>query len=348
MKKVGIPALGSCHRFRHSCATDMLEGGADIRYIQEMLGHARLDTTQIYTHVSIKTLTEVHARSHPHGRMEEVEPENTADQQPEHEENSASPNPPHELLSDKDMIATPPSATAVAAVAKPTTDTDQPGDDDADPGTGVTATSPRPRPPRPGNASRSRSLRSQKPSKLAENTVHVADYLYRYYDPLTGRWPSRDPIEERGGINLYGFIGNDGVNQVDVLGNNALAQLESSLWVAELITAALATLAENNLSSCAESNPNDKQACYECADLWLTAGLIGVETARMYAYGVVVLNCGKLNKSKPWKITACVVAARLIVDSVANTAAKGFEDDYNAEIKECGSCKDKASDNSSR
>ncbi|MEI6398619.1 MAG: RHS repeat-associated core domain-containing protein [Pseudomonadota bacterium] len=183
-----------------------------------MLGHARLDTTQIYTHVSIKALTEVHARSHPHGRMEEAEPENTADQQPEHEENSASPNPPHELLSDKDMIATPPSATAVAAVAKPTTDTHQPGEDDADPGTGVTATSPRPRPPRPGNASRSRALRPQKPSILAENTVHVADYLYRYYDPLTGRWPRRDPIEESRGLNLYGFVGNAVAAHVDVLG----------------------------------------------------------------------------------------------------------------------------------
>jgi len=116
------------------------------------------------------------------------------------------------------MIATPPSVTAVAVVANPTTDTDQPGDDDADPGTGVTATSPRPRPPRPGNASRSRALRPQKPSKLAEKTVHVADYLYRYYDPLTGRWPSRDPIEEEGGLNLYGFVGNDGVNNRDFLG----------------------------------------------------------------------------------------------------------------------------------
>ena len=131
---------------------------------------------------------------------------------------SASPNPPHELLSDKEMIATPPSATAVAAVAKPTTDTHQPGDDDADPGTGVTATSPRPRPPRPGNASRSRSLRPLKPSKLAENAVHVADYLYRYYDPLTGRWPSRDPIEERGGFNLYGFLYSNSLNMVDYLG----------------------------------------------------------------------------------------------------------------------------------
>jgi RHS repeat-associated protein len=85
--------------------------------------------------------------------------------------------------------------------------------------TKLTATSPRPRPPRPGNASRSRALRPQKPSKLAEKTVHVADYLYRYYDPLTGRWPSRDPIEEEGGANLYGFVGNRSVKFIDILGN---------------------------------------------------------------------------------------------------------------------------------
>ena len=43
-------------------------------------------------------------------------------------------------------------------------------------------------------------------------------YAYRYYDPETGRWPSRDPIGERGGVNLYGLVGNDGVNYVDYLG----------------------------------------------------------------------------------------------------------------------------------
>jgi uncharacterized protein RhaS with RHS repeats len=43
-------------------------------------------------------------------------------------------------------------------------------------------------------------------------------YTYRYYDPVTGHWPSRDPIEEDGGVNLYGFVGNDGVNWVDYLG----------------------------------------------------------------------------------------------------------------------------------
>jgi RHS repeat-associated protein len=49
-------------------------------------------------------------------------------------------------------------------------------------------------------------------------TVDVSYYGYRWYDPATGRWPSRDPIEERGGVNLYGFVGNDGVNRIDRLG----------------------------------------------------------------------------------------------------------------------------------
>jgi hypothetical protein len=46
----------------------------------------------------------------------------------------------------------------------------------------------------------------------------VTDYGYRWYDPLTGRWKSRDMIEEEGGLNLYGFVGNDGVNAWDYLG----------------------------------------------------------------------------------------------------------------------------------
>jgi len=51
-------------------ATLMLEGGADIRYIQAMLGHVRLDTTQIYTHVSIRMLKQVHTATHPGARLE--------------------------------------------------------------------------------------------------------------------------------------------------------------------------------------------------------------------------------------------------------------------------------------
>jgi integrase/recombinase XerD len=58
---------GSCHLFRHTCATLMLEGGADIRYVSEMLGHAKLETTALYTRVSIAKLRAVHAATHPAG-----------------------------------------------------------------------------------------------------------------------------------------------------------------------------------------------------------------------------------------------------------------------------------------
>lgn len=53
------------HALRHSCAIHMLEGGADIRYIQELLGHKSLETTQIYTKVAIKGLKKVHLKTHP-------------------------------------------------------------------------------------------------------------------------------------------------------------------------------------------------------------------------------------------------------------------------------------------
>jgi integrase/recombinase XerD len=56
---------GSCHLFRHSMATLMHEGGADIRYIQQMLGHEDIKSTQIYTHVALRGLQEVHAATHP-------------------------------------------------------------------------------------------------------------------------------------------------------------------------------------------------------------------------------------------------------------------------------------------
>jgi integrase/recombinase XerD len=59
---------GACHLFRHTVATLMLENGADIRYIQEMLGHAELSTTQIYTQVSIRKLKQVHEATHPGAR----------------------------------------------------------------------------------------------------------------------------------------------------------------------------------------------------------------------------------------------------------------------------------------
>ena len=59
---------GGCHLWRHTMATLMLEGGADLRFIQAMLGHVELSTTQIYTQVAIRKLQQVHAMTHPGAR----------------------------------------------------------------------------------------------------------------------------------------------------------------------------------------------------------------------------------------------------------------------------------------
>jgi integrase/recombinase XerD len=65
VEAAGISTGGACHLFRHAMATHMLENGADIRFIQAMLGHANLQTTEIYTHVSIGKLREIHKATHP-------------------------------------------------------------------------------------------------------------------------------------------------------------------------------------------------------------------------------------------------------------------------------------------
>ena len=66
----GVAALHP-HALRHAAATHMLDGGADLRAIQEQLGHQTLSTTQRYTHVSVERLMDVHRSAHPHGKATE-------------------------------------------------------------------------------------------------------------------------------------------------------------------------------------------------------------------------------------------------------------------------------------
>jgi len=224
LKRCSIDKPGSCHLWRHSCATDMHRGGADIRYVQEMLGHARMETTQIYTHVHIDALREVHTRCHPHGRLDE-----------NHDiyGRVALPDAPEKDLPSSNL-ENPLRTAAVMAVVAPSSEVanrpfavedaqklDPPSDGDPPTG-GSPVTSPKP-PPRGGSPAAgypfNRATGPRKTLRSRGSRPRVADYGYRYYDPVTGRWPSRDPIEEEGGINMYGFVLNDPLRNVDVLGH---------------------------------------------------------------------------------------------------------------------------------
>ena len=65
VRQAGITKTISPHSFRHSFATHLVEGGADLRAVQEMLGHASITTTEIYTHLSNEYLRETISRFHP-------------------------------------------------------------------------------------------------------------------------------------------------------------------------------------------------------------------------------------------------------------------------------------------
>jgi len=215
----------------------MHRGGADIRYVQEMLGHARLETTQIYTHVHIDALREIHARTHPHGRNEPdcepgamiPPPQNQPPGDPEFPSH-ASPEAIG-LVTEMAATAYPPSTTPLPKEENPPEAKQTPPDEEP-PNGGSPCVAPKPA-PRGGPSAGSRPVQAPKnrpktPKSRALGS-HVACYAYRYYDPVTGRWPSRDPIGERGGVNLYGFVGNDGVNQWDLLGLASPACIEASL-----------------------------------------------------------------------------------------------------------------------
>ena len=251
LKRAGIKKPGAVHLLRHSCATAMHRNGADIRYVQEMLGHARLETTQIYTHVNIEELADVHARTHPHGTLpldyehgyrepEQPEPQKPAELPPAPE---TPPNDPPEPPAPEppgtpgggpnpggptdspcggsgEVIGVPPAMreTYPRPGPIPLTVPKPPGREEKPPVPATVRPPERAIPPDCRNPPKPLPMNAlDKPPQHAKG-MHATYYGYRWYDPLTGRWPSRDPIGEIGGVNLYGFIRNDGVDGADFLG----------------------------------------------------------------------------------------------------------------------------------
>ncbi len=103
-------------------------------------------------------------------------------------------------------------------------------------------------------------------TKYTDNETDLVYYGYRYYSPALGRWLSRDPIEEKGGLNLYGFVNNDPVNKWDLLGLQAefIRSLHLENWRTPKKGGCLATIREAN--SMLGQLTNDKRAhcVYSC------------------------------------------------------------------------------------
>jgi integrase/recombinase XerD len=221
LQRCGIDKPGSCHLWRHSCATDMHRGGADIRYVQEMLGHERIDTTQIYTHVHIDALREVHTRCHPHGKLGPVRDMHGKLTAPENLEGDFASHETAEALNAAPMVTVceqAPRVSAQKAVAPRPSCPQDPPEDDPPAGNAPKSPAPPPKPPSGWFFANSLPDNDLDDGLPPPKPMGVTDYTYRYYDPLTGRWPSRDPIKEKGGLNLYSFLNNSTLFNFDVLG----------------------------------------------------------------------------------------------------------------------------------
>jgi RHS repeat-associated protein len=221
LKSCDIDKPGSCHLWRHTCATDMHRGGADIRYVQAMLGHERMETTQIYTHVHIEALREIHARCHPHGRLDENHDlyGKHTNSEPLMAQDTSCLGVKEPLQNKNTMVlaASNPidcSCRVMAADAVRSVPSSDAPDEDPPIG-GAAVSNPEPPPNTPSSAGSLVASARQIRPKNRRSRPRVTYYGYRYYDPKTGRWPSRDPIGEEGGVNMYGFVVNDPCNIID-------------------------------------------------------------------------------------------------------------------------------------
>ncbi len=127
---------------------------------------------------------------------------------------------------------------------------------------------------------KSMAVNELKPWCTPKKTGGVTVYGYRHYTPKTGQFLGRDPIEERGGVNLYGFVGNDGVDRLDLLGKLSVPLAQ---YIAGVLINLVQMVAGDQMSKCAEKHSGDTSKCNACVDSWFVLG--GVTLAGTGALG---------------------------------------------------------------
>ena len=142
-------------------------------------------------------------------------------------------------------------------------------------------------------------------SEYAETETSLIYYNYRYYNPANAKWLSRDPIEEKGGLNIYGFVGNKPINNTDSLGKFFFTASVVTGVILNLLTDVLEVINNEILfamsSKCAKKCPSECKSC--CGNSGATA--IGVLMASLF---IAEGSCFLL--INPWAITGCLVRTK--------------------------------------
>ena len=147
----------------------------------------------------------------------------------------------------------------------------------------------------------------------AENGLYY--YGYRYYDPMTGRWPSRDPIEEMGGVNLYGFVGNGKANRWDILGLSAPYAGVSAVALLHIIAQEAAKKMADECKGGCPAGVDLTQDCVDCCN-----GVSAASHILLVAAGfAATAECYVQFFYSPWRLATCLIAANYAQDAAADS-----------------------------
>jgi RHS repeat-associated protein len=153
-------------------------------------------------------------------------------------------------------------------------------------------------------------------------------YGYRYYHPQTGRWINKDPIEEEGGLNLYGFVGNNGVSAFDYLGNYIVFASKAAAieWIVGFLLQYVASIAGDQMEQCPAKHKGDVQACQACTNRWGTGGIVALGAGGVVSY----LGCSAIFGGP---LGAVLCAGAVGVGTV--TAMSEFREDWDETLSKC-------------